>query len=206
MRTPHLLLIFLGIVPAEGVHSRQREQRRHLRSVAPSTRDSADHPPAWREDGRAAFYREGEAETAASVAIEVPTIFSKFMEGLMYRKSIDDNHAMLFQWAGNGHRSFWMENTYIDLDIVYVNVDKKISSIKQAHALDLASVPGDGLAKDAIELPMGWAEKHGIRAGDRVEYTLPTTAFFVARDEKNFGATDEEVAKAEADGTYDAFR
>lgn len=173
------------------------------RLLAPH-RDSAESPPPWRQDGEASFFHGNEAAASAQVLLEVPQTFSKFMEGLMYRKSISDEQGMLFQWNSNGFRSFWMENTYVDLDIIYVNAEGRVVSIRQAHSLDLQSVPATAPAKDAIEVPMGWCKRHGITIGDRVNYKINSAAYFVANDAHNFGATEDEAKRAVADGNFDA--
>jgi len=174
----------------------------HRRAQQPVEKDSEQHIPQWRADGTLQFIpREGEAPVT-SVSIEVPRTFSKFMEGLMWRKEISDGQGMIFQWNQDGPRAFWMENTYIGLDIVYVNQGNKIVSIKKAKPLDLASVPSSDDASYAIEVALGWCEHHGISVGDSVKLNLNATEFYVAKDARHFGATAEEVQQAVKDGSY----
>merc|ERR1711971_1514313 len=140
------------------------------------------------------------AKTA--VRIEVPKTFSKFMEGLMWRKQLSDDQAMLFQWNEDGHRAFWMDNAYVPLDIVYVNKAGSIISIKQAQPLSLDSVPADAPASSTVEVPLGWCERHGISVGDHVQFKIDEPEFFIARDARHFGATEQEVEEAVASGNY----
>lgn len=178
----------------------------HRRAEEPAEKDSEQHIPPYREDGQLQFLpKDGSKEV--SISIEVPVSFSKFMEGLMWRKELSDKQGMIFQWNEDAPRAFWMENTYIGLDIVYVTSDKRIVSIKKAQPLSRASVPSDndGIMMDAsyaVEVPAGWCERHGISVGDSVKFEITSPHFFVAQDKPAFGATEEEVRQAEDDGNY----
>merc|ERR1719401_649679 len=189
------LVSFCGVADA-GVLLRRRLQE-------PIVKDSEDHIPPFRADGKLQFTRESGDPQPPAVNIEVPSTFSKFMEGLMWRKNLADDQAMLFQWQADGPRAFWMENTYIGLDIVYVNHENQIVSIKQAHPLSRKSVPSDHPASYAVEVPLGWCERHGVSVGDRSSFTINATSFFVAKDAVAFGATEDEVQEAEDAGNYD---
>mmetsp|Transcript_100024 Transcript_100024/g.173592 ORF Transcript_100024/g.173592 Transcript_100024/m.173592 type:complete len:205 (-) Transcript_100024:154-768(-) len=172
---------------------------------SPVVKDSETHIPPFRADGTLTFISTDEKgqETKSSINIEVPQTFSKFMEGLMWRKDLSDDQGMIFNWNQDGPRSFWMENTYVALDIIYVNHKKNIVSIKKAEPLSVAGVPSAAPAMYAVEVPLGWTERNGVRVGDHVSWHLTSTnAFFVAQDAPNFGASSEEVQKAEDDGVY----
>lgn len=93
--------------------------------------------------------------------------------GMMFRTEMADNEAMLFPSAVPGQRSFWMKNTPISLDIIFIGVDGRISNIETAVPYSLESVPSVGVASAVLEIRGGLAKELGIVAGDRVEYTLP---------------------------------
>merc|ERR1712061_646116 len=99
--------------------------------------------------------------------------------------------------------SFWMENTYIDLDLIFVDSMHRIVDIKPARKLDLTSVSSSVPAKDAIEVPMGWCRNNHVYVGDTVEYKLKTKGYFIARNVANFGASRFEIDQAVRDGNYD---
>ena len=86
--------------------------------------------------------------------------------GLMHRQSLPDNRGMLFVFPDENDRSFWMRNTLIPLDIVYLDAAGKVVSIKQMKPLDETGVPSDGPAKYAIEMNQGAAAKAGVKVGD----------------------------------------
>lgn len=52
-------------------------------------------------------------------------------EGLMYEKSIAENHGMLFVFPHNGKHGFWMKNTIIPLDIIWISEDMEVVAIKR---------------------------------------------------------------------------
>eukprot|EP00931_Biecheleriopsis_adriatica_P058884 TRINITY_DN35144_c0_g1_i1.p1 TRINITY_DN35144_c0_g1~~TRINITY_DN35144_c0_g1_i1.p1 ORF type:complete len:221 (-),score=50.54 TRINITY_DN35144_c0_g1_i1:70-732(-) len=163
----------------------------------------ADQPePPFREDGELQF-KSKTGDVIETLKMEVPTTFSHFMRGLMFRHRMNDDESMIFRWNAENFRGFWMENTYIPLDIVYVNRKKEIVSIKKAQPLDLHSVESDGLAMAAIEVKQGWCKDHGVKVGDSVDWTITAGhESFVASDALNFGATAEEVQIARAEGNF----
>jgi uncharacterized membrane protein (UPF0127 family) len=85
--------------------------------------------------------------------------------GLMRRDSMPSDHGMLFVFGDEAPRSFWMKDTRIPLDIVYVDAGARVVSVKQMKAFDLGSTPSDGAAQYAIELNDGAAKEAGVKAG-----------------------------------------
>mmetsp|Transcript_133446 Transcript_133446/g.188512 ORF Transcript_133446/g.188512 Transcript_133446/m.188512 type:complete len:212 (-) Transcript_133446:18-653(-) len=161
-------------------------------------------PIAFREDGRLWFTSSGAGVGGrVEVEVEIPRTFSTFMRGLMFRSELTEGTAMLFQWDRDGARSFWMENTYMPLDIVYVNSEHRVVSIKQATPLSRMGVPSELPASSAIELPEGWCRRNGVGIGDTAMWKADTTAF-IARDAPDFGASRAEVEEAIRDGSYQA--
>src|SRR5689334_16324460 len=77
--------------------------------------------------------------------------------GLMQRDKMPSDHGMIFVFDDCKDRAFWMKNTRIPLDIVFLDENARIISIKQMKAYDLSTTPSDGPAKWAIELNEGAA-------------------------------------------------
>ena len=86
--------------------------------------------------------------------------------GLMHRHSLPADRGMLFVFPDEAPRSFWMRNTVIPLDIVYLDKHGKVVSISQMKPLDESGVPSATPAKYAIELNEGAAAKAGVKVGD----------------------------------------
>jgi uncharacterized membrane protein (UPF0127 family) len=94
--------------------------------------------------------------------------------GLMRRDSMAADHGMIFVFVDSAPRGFYMKNTRIPLDIVFVGEDERVVSIKQMQPYDLSTTPSDGPAKWAIELNQGAAAKAGLKVGDNVN--IPESA------------------------------
>ena len=88
--------------------------------------------------------------------------------GLMFRRSLGPNEGMLFPYAPPQDVSFWMKNTLIPLDIIFVRADGKIGRIATAKPLDETLVPSGGPIGMVIEIAGGRAAELGIREGDSV--------------------------------------
>lgn len=94
--------------------------------------------------------------------------------GLMYRTELGDFEGMLFPSAVPEPRSFWMKNTPLSLDIIFIGPDGRITNIAaDTVPYSTESVSSDGLASAVLELRAGRARALGIAPGDRVEYVLP---------------------------------
>ncbi|HWB53657.1 MAG TPA: DUF192 domain-containing protein [Tepidisphaeraceae bacterium] len=98
--------------------------------------------------------------------LEIANTVATQERGLMRRDSMPSDHGMIFVFATEGPRSFWMHNTRFDLDIIYIAASGKIVSIKHMKAYDETSVPSDGPVKYAIELNAGQAALTGVKPGD----------------------------------------
>lgn len=92
-------------------------------------------------------------------------------QGLMCRRELKPGEGMLFEFPDAGERNFWMENTLIGLDIIYVAPDGHIVSIqKNAKPLDRTPLPSKGAASGVLEIAGGLSDKLGIKPGDRIEH------------------------------------
>lgn len=100
--------------------------------------------------------------------LEVADDPEEMQRGLMYRQSMPRDHGMIFVYEREAMISFWMKNTYIPLDVVFLDASRRVVSIKQMKPLDLTSTPTDRPAKYAIELNQGVAKEIGLKLGDSV--------------------------------------
>jgi len=115
----------------------------------------------------------------ASFVVEIANSDPAREHGLMQRDSMPNNHGMIFVFADEKPRAFWMKNTRFSLDILYLDHAGKIVSIKQMQAYDLNSVPSEAPCKYAIELNYGVVSQLGLKVGDAIE--IPPEA----KDAKN---------------------
>jgi uncharacterized membrane protein (UPF0127 family) len=88
--------------------------------------------------------------------------------GLMYRRSLGPNEGMLFPYSPPRQVAFWMKNTFIPLDLIFVRPDGKIARITTARPLDETPLPSGEPVAMVIEINGGRAAELGIRPGDSV--------------------------------------
>ncbi len=94
--------------------------------------------------------------------------------GLMFRQTLGDFEGMIFPSAVPEQRSFWMKNTPLSLDIIFVGADGRITNIAaNTEPYSLASVSSTGLASAVLELRAGRAAALGIVPGDKVSWVAP---------------------------------
>ena len=93
--------------------------------------------------------------------------------GLMFRKELPEGRGMLFDFEREQPVSFWMHNTYIPLDMIFIRGDGRILRIAEnTEPLSDRLVPSGGPVRAVLEVIAGTAKKLGIEAGDRVESPL----------------------------------
>jgi len=93
--------------------------------------------------------------------------------GLMFRGTLGDSEGMIFPSAVPEQRSFWMKNTPLSLDIIFVGADGRITNVAaNTEPYSLKSVSSTGLASAVLELRAGRAAALGIVPGDRVSWVL----------------------------------
>lgn len=88
--------------------------------------------------------------------------------GLMYRKAMPRNIGMDFPLAEPRRATFWMENTDLPLDLVFVGPDGRVVSIGNGVPYSRAMIDSGGVTKRVIELNAGEAKRIGLKPGDKV--------------------------------------
>jgi uncharacterized membrane protein (UPF0127 family) len=106
---------------------------------------------------------------ADTVVAEVASTPDERAEGLMYRDEVPDGTGMLFVFQDNQPRSFWMANTYVPLDIAYMNPSYEIVDIIAMEPLVTDSYPSRAPSMFALEVRQGWFAEQGIGVGTRAE-------------------------------------
>lgn len=89
--------------------------------------------------------------------------------GLMYRRSLADDHGMLFDFGGPQEITMWMQNTYVSLDMVFVGSDGRVTRVaERTEPLSTRLISSNGRARYVVELAAGAAKRIGLKPGDRV--------------------------------------
>lgn len=129
---------------------------------------SANKPPEFRPDGQLKIIT---GKGIVTLDVEVADSEAERTQGLMYRYSMEENQGMYFIFPEENFRSFWMKNTFISLDIIFINTDHEIVSIqKYTQPKSTYSQPSEKPAKYVLEVNAGFTDKHGIRPGDKVQF------------------------------------
>lgn len=107
---------------------------------------------------------------AVEVAVEVAATPEALQRGLMYRTELPDGHGMLFVFPEERDHRFWMKNTLIPLDMIFIGRDGTIVGVHaNATPLSTAAVGVGRPSRWVLEVPGGWSARHGVAAGQRAE-------------------------------------
>jgi len=94
-------------------------------------------------------------------------------KGLMYRKELAEGRGMLFDFQREQDVSFWMQNTYIPLDMIFIRGDGRILRIHEnAEPLSTRMIPSGGPVLGVLEVIGGTARKLGLKPGDQVAHPI----------------------------------
>lgn len=130
---------------------------------------SFENPPTFRKDGTLVF-ENAKNDTLLEVNIEIATNDKERARGLMYRPQMDKRNAMLFIMDKEEIQSFWMHNTIISLDIIYINSNFEIVDIhKNTKTQNNNSLPSAQPAKYVLEVNSGICEEFNINIGDKIK-------------------------------------
>lgn len=126
---------------------------------------------AFKKQATLAFLSKSGADTLRKIDIQLAQTDEQRTDGLMYRKTMTDDQGMLFIFPDMEERAFWMKNTYISLDIIYIDDNMEIVSVqKYATPLSEQSLPSYKKAKYVLEVNGGFCDKYHIAYGDKIAY------------------------------------
>jgi uncharacterized membrane protein (UPF0127 family) len=104
-------------------------------------------------------------------SVEVADSEREVRYGLMCRRALAADRGMLFIFPVEAPRMFWMRNTLIPLDIVYIGANGRVVSIsRNVQPLDERGAPSAGPAKYVLEIAAGRAAQIGLLPGDRISH------------------------------------
>jgi len=101
--------------------------------------------------------------------VEVAQSEEQIMRGLMFREKMRDDHGMLFCMPTLAVTNFWMKNTLIPLDIIFLDENMKVLQVDHRRPLDETGSGPTTPTLYVIELNLGMADKLGLKVGDVVE-------------------------------------
>ena len=127
--------------------------------------------------------------------LEVPQNDGEFRLGLMFRESLEKDRGMLFVFENTDRHSFHMKNTFIPLDIAFINEEGVIESIKELNPMSSIPVYPDGKIRYAVEVNRGWFAENGVVVGDTLLEDI---------EEAEIDLTEVKDKKGKGSGTKDA--
>jgi uncharacterized protein len=102
--------------------------------------------------------------------IEIADDPGEQQRGLMHRTEMADEHGMLFVLGETRPTAFWMENTPMPLDLVFIGEDGKVRAVLQGEPFSRANISPGEPVRFVLELKAGIAQRNGIEAGDRIRH------------------------------------
>jgi uncharacterized membrane protein (UPF0127 family) len=103
--------------------------------------------------------------------VEIADTPAATTKGLMYRDALAPDAGMLFDFKESRPVSFWMKNTLIPLDMVFIREDGTVANVHvNARPLDLTGIPSDGPVRFVLEIAGGRSVEIGLKAGDTISH------------------------------------
>ncbi len=135
------------------------------------TKDSKQTGIHFVKEGELVFFNKEGSKKIKKIDIEIADNEQEKMQGLMYRKYMPDTCGMLFIFDKEEPQSFWMKNTIIPLDIIFVDKNGKIVSIqKNTTPYSEKSIPSYKPAMFVVEVNAGFCDRYDIKQGDYISF------------------------------------
>ena len=110
------------------------------------------------------------ANGPVSVRLEVAATDAARTKGLMYRPALADGDGMLFVFDDTREHGFWMKNTFIPLDMIFIGDDLRVVGVRAEAVPQSTDTITVGVpSRYVLEVSGGWAARHGVATGARVE-------------------------------------
>ncbi len=153
-----------------GLFTSNNSKKSNSSTSTSATSSNSKSATAFNKEGSLTFQKAG-GETFHTIDIEFSKTKAERDLGLMHRRFMPEDSGMLFYMDANEEQSFWMRNTYISLDIIYINEAKEIVSIAaQTTPLSETPIPSNAPAKYVLEVIAGYCAMHDIAVGDQVDW------------------------------------
>lgn len=116
-------------------------------------------------------FQSKEGKFISSIDIELADNEERRAQGLMYRTEMKENQGMLFVFPYEEMQSFWMKNTVLSLDMIFINSKLEIVTIhKNTQPYATTSYPSTKPSQYVLETLAGYTDKHNIKVGDKVVF------------------------------------
>lgn len=157
MHAGHYVLLFIFIL-SMGILSCDNSAKKNLKSTD--------------KLGKVVFY-DSSGHDNMDIIVEIEDDEYHRAKGLMFRQSLPDNQGMLFIFDNEAIRRFWMKNTSISLDIIFINASMKIVKIhKNTTPFSEQTYSSEKPAKYVVEVRAGFSERYQIKEGQTISWKL----------------------------------
>ncbi len=124
----------------------------------------------FQKDGTLTFLRP-DGTPLATIDLEIAEGDSAQVRGLMQRRSLPPAGGMIFPYDEAAPRSFWMRNTPLPLDIIFVGADSTVVNIaRRTRPFSEDMISSDGPAQFVVEVRAGFADRHGLSDSTRIRW------------------------------------
>ena len=125
----------------------------------------------FHREGELAFISKESRKKIQTIYIEIADTPGELEAGLMYRRTMADTEGMLFVFKKAKARFFWMKNTYIPLDMIFVDENMKIVKIeKNTIPISEENIPTHKNTLYTVEVNAGFCDRYGINVGDYIQF------------------------------------
>ncbi len=160
-----MIMLFLAIVAVS------------IKKLLPTTPDSTGGPPKtiysppdFKSQGEFTFLNS-DGSVKLKLDMEVADNPDERQTGMMKRDKMTEEQGMLFVFNNEQIRSFWMQNTILSLDIIFINANQEIVFIqKNAIPFDQSHYWSEKPARFVLEVIAGYCDKYNIAPGDKVKW------------------------------------
>jgi len=139
-----------------------------LQTDTTKTVDSTSTKNAGLGQGEVTFLNQ-DGKEVLRILVEIAEDDYSRAYGLMFRDDLPENQGMLFVFEKEENQFFWMKNTPISLDMIFVNLNNEVVNIeKYTKPYSMQSYPSRKPAKYVIEVVAGYSDQHNIKSGDKI--------------------------------------
>jgi uncharacterized membrane protein (UPF0127 family) len=125
------------------------------------------------KEGEVIFLKRDTKQEIKRIDVEVANTQTERSKGLMFRKEMDDDRGMLFIFERPDMQSFWMKNTILPLDIMFIDSSGVIDTIyRKTTPYSERSLPSRRRVQFVVEVNGGWSDKNGLKENDLIEFKV----------------------------------
>lgn len=159
-----LVLLVVTLVACSSDHAPKKPRKTKSAQLANDNQPQLDLPR-----GKVILSPEGQPEL--TVRVQIASTREQRRKGLMFREKLAEDEGMLFLFRAPEQQSFWMQNTLLPLDIIFIKSDMTVLGVVEGATPlteDPREVPGE--SQYVLEVNATYAKRHGIQAGTRVRF------------------------------------